>query len=106
MEFLKIHPNGQWSLMEKQVSVAAKPPYTSPEGGVSTPREQNQPTADFRAYRSTTGQLREDHDTKGELHGNPGNKRAPKQGLPVKHWGKPAQMLPSSAANSEPGLGV
>jgi len=101
MELLKIHPNGQWSL-EKQ--------YASPkaygDGGIETPRVQGEPDNDFRAYRSTTGQLREDHDTKGELHGQPGNKRAPKQGQSRRNWGKVPSMLPSSAANSDPGIGV
>jgi hypothetical protein len=99
-EVLKFNKGGQWSL-EKQ----AKPPYSSPEGGISTPR-QGYAGDNFKAYRSTTGQLREDHDTKGELHGNPNNKRAPKQGLPIKHHGKPASLLPSAAANTNPGLGV
>lgn len=100
-EFLTFSSLGQWTLNK-----SAKPPYSSPEGGQSTPRIQGEPDNDFRAYRSTTGQLREDHGTKGQLHGSPGNKRAPKQGLPTKLHGKPAQLLPSSAANNNPGLGV
>ena len=103
MEFLKIHPNGQWELLDKQ---QYKPVSTNTSGGMESPRISSDKTNDFRAYRSTTGQLREDHGTKGQLHGNPGNKRAPKQGLPVQHQGKPPTLLPSSAANTDPGLGV
>ena len=99
-EYLTFNSGSQWTLNK-----SAKPPYSSPEGGISTPRE-NEPGNDFKAYRSTTGQLTEDHDTKGELHGQPGNKRAPKQGQARRNWGKPANLLPSSAANSDPGLGV
>ena len=101
MEYLTFNSGSQWELHK-----AAKPPYSSPEGGMSTPREQGESGNDFKAYRSTTGQLREDHGTKGLVHGNPNNKRAPKQAQARRNWGKPAQMLPSSAANSEPGLGV
>jgi hypothetical protein len=101
MEHLSFNSGGQWTLHK-----SAKPPYSSPEGGQSTPRIQGEPGNDFRAYRSTVGQLRVDNDTKGELHGNPGNKRAPKQGMPLKHQGKPASLIPSSAANTNPGLGV
>ena len=101
MEYLTFNSGGQWTL-EK----SARPSYSSPEGGISTPRVQGEPGNDFKAYRSTTGQLREDHGQKGQMHGNPNNKSGPKKGLPAKHWGKPANMLPSSAANSEPGLGV
>ena len=102
MEFLKIHPQtGQWSL-EKQYT----PPRTTINGGVETPRVTNEPGNDFKAYHSTTGSLREDHGTKGSVHGNPGNKRAPKQGQARRNWGKPASMLPSAASSSDPGLGV
>jgi hypothetical protein len=99
MESLKFNSGGQWELIK------ATGPYSSPSGGISTPRAPNEPGNDFKAFRSTTGKLREDHDSKGELHGNPGNKRAPKQGLSPKNWGKPYQMLPSSKINSEPGGG-
>jgi len=101
MEYLTFNSGSQWSLHK-----SAKSPYSSPEGGQSTPRIAGQPDNDFRAYRSTTGQLREDHGQKGLTHGNPGNKRAPKQGMPLKHQGKPATLLPSSAANTNPGIGV
>jgi hypothetical protein len=100
MEYLTFNSGSQWTLCK------AATPYASPEGGISTPRIQGEPGNAFRSYRSTNGQLREDNGTKGSVHGNPGNKRAPKQGMPLKHQGKPAQLLPSSAANSEPGLGV
>jgi hypothetical protein len=98
-EVLKIHANGQWTLIK-----SAKAPYTSPEGGISTPREQGEPDNDYKSYRSTTGQLREDHGTKGSIHGAPGNKRAPKQGQARRNWAKVPTMLPSAAEDSEPGL--
>ena len=100
MEYLTFNSGSQWELHK-----AANPPYTSPEGGISTP-SQGYTSNNFRAYRSTVGQLREDHGTKGSVHGNPGNKRAPKQGQSRKNWGKPPMLLPSSAANSEPGIGI
>jgi len=101
MEWLTFNSGSQWTLNK-----SAKPPYSSPEGGISTPRIPNQPGNDFKAYQSTTGQLREDHGTKGSVHGNPGNKRAPKQGQARRNWGKPASLLPSAASSNDPGLGV
>ena len=100
MELLKIHPvTGQWSL-EKQ--------YTSPkvnDGGMQSPAgEDSYAGARAKTYRSTTGSLREDHGQKGSVHGNPGNKRAPKQGLPAKYWGKPHSTISSAAVDAEPGL--
>ena len=74
MELLKIHSNGQWELV-KQYS----PRHT--DGGIETRRVRNEPGNDFRAYRSTTGQLREDHGQKGSVHGNPGNKRADRKSV-------------------------
>ena len=100
MEYLTFNSGGQWALNK------SRPPYSSPEGGISTPREQGEPGNDFRAYRSTTGQLREDHGQKGQVHGQPGNKRAPKQGQARRNWGKVPALLPSAAANTDPGLGV
>ncbi len=102
-ELLKIHPNGQWSL-EKQ----AKPPYSSPEGGISSPRSEGlSPDADYKVYRhNVTGQLHEDHGQKGSVHGAPGNKRAPKQGTARRNWGKVPVPVRSAAADRDPGLGT
>ena len=99
-EVLKFNKGGQWELVKQ-----ASPPYSTNTDSESR-SEQGYTGDKFRAYRSTTGQLTADYNTKGRLHGNPGNKRAPKQGQARRHWGKPTQNLPSAAANVNPGLGV
>lgn len=101
MEYLTFNNAGQWTLNK-----SAKPPYSSPEGGISTPREQGEPNNDFRSYGSTTGQLHEDYGQRGSIHGAPGNKRAPKQGESKRNWGKPANLLPSAASYANPGVGI
>ena len=95
MEYLSFNSAGQWSLHK-----------SSPEGGISTPRDYSEPGNDFKAYSNVSGQLHEDHGQKGSIHGAPGNKRAPKQGKSPRNWAKPATRLPSAAANTDPGLGV
>lgn len=100
MELLKIHANGQWELIK---ATKNQPTYSTPDDGQETPRIKGQRDYDTRTYRNTTGQLREDHGEKGKLHGNPGNSRAPKQGMSSRNWGKPAHLLPSAVTDRDPG---
>jgi len=96
MEYLTFNSGSQWSLHKA----------LQPEGQSSPRSEGLYPDADYKVYRNVTGQLHEDHGQKGSVHGNPGNKRAPKQGQARRNWGKPATAVRSLAADINPGLGT
>jgi len=87
-ELLKIAANGQWSLVK--ASEYAKDPDN-----------------DFMSYRprTLTGQLPEDHGTKGQLH-NVGNARAPRKVSEDKMKGKVPTPTSSAHDDNNPGVGA
>jgi len=89
MEKLKVHPNGQWSLVK--------------DSG-KDPEFANQPDMDMMSYKPTSleGKLPEDHGQKGVLHNN-GSVRPPRQNSQAKMAGKVPNPIASAAHERSPG---
>jgi len=93
MELLKIHPNGQWSLVEKKDD---KPDLLAPK-----------PDKPYLSYRSKDlqGQLKEDFGRKGFAAGG-ANNRPPRQTSDEKMEGKVPTPLKGVKEELKPGDGV
>jgi hypothetical protein len=92
MELLKIHPNGQWTLVKAS--------------GVATAGTRPGKDEDYKSYRSMNvqGQLPEDYGTKGQLH-NVGTVRSPRSNSKERMEGKVPHPTTSYSDDRNPGVG-
>lgn len=89
MEFLKIATNGQWSLHKANEFAGQR-------------------DEDYMSYKKSPleGKLPQDVGTRGAVHGNPGNKRAPRTIGRERMAGKTPNPMSSAAQERNPGIGL